>query len=313
METRAHHILIGLFVLLAFLGAMAFGLWLSKSQDGDHARYYRIAFNEAVRGLSIGSAVEYNGINVGDVVRLTLDPSDPRRVLARVRVRGDIIVRQDTSAALAMQGITGTSVIQLSGGSPDSAPLESPDDEHDPLIIATPSPVSRMLLQGENTFANLNELLISGKQVLSPENIENLRRTLENLETLTEALTSQGSRVTESLDAIRTAANQASQTFQRLTDLAGKAQTSLEGPAASIMRNLDTSSASLADIAGRVDGLLRDQYGALRSGLQGAGAIEPTLRELRETLASVRSAVDQLNEDPAGYLLDRNTLQEIQP
>ena len=31
METRAHHVLIGLFTVLVIVGAMLFGLWLAKA------------------------------------------------------------------------------------------------------------------------------------------------------------------------------------------------------------------------------------------------------------------------------------------
>ena len=86
METRAHHVLIGLFTVLIAVGALLFCLWLSKSRGDNDNNYYTIVFNEAVSGLTKGSAVQYSGIKVGDVVRLTLDPRDPRRVLARIRL-----------------------------------------------------------------------------------------------------------------------------------------------------------------------------------------------------------------------------------
>lgn len=55
-----------------------------------------MVFNEAVSGLSKGSSVQYSGIKVGDVVSLRLDPQDPRRVLARIRLAGDTPVKEDT-------------------------------------------------------------------------------------------------------------------------------------------------------------------------------------------------------------------------
>ncbi|MGB9091470.1 MAG: MCE family protein, partial [Pseudomonas farsensis] len=35
METRAHHVLIGLITVLVVAGAMLFGLWLTKSSVDD--------------------------------------------------------------------------------------------------------------------------------------------------------------------------------------------------------------------------------------------------------------------------------------
>src|SRR5579871_4609539 len=94
MEPRAHHVLIGLFTVISATAALLFTLWLNKSHNDTELHYYTIVFNEAVRGLSKGSAVQYNGIKVGDVIGLTLDPRDPRKVLARIRVDSNVPVKQ---------------------------------------------------------------------------------------------------------------------------------------------------------------------------------------------------------------------------
>ena len=142
METRAHHVLIGLVTVLVVAGAMLFGLWLTKSSVDDAFKDYEVVFNEAVSGLSRGSPVQYNGIKVGDVSTLRLDPKDPRRVLARVRLSGDTPVKEDTQAKLTLAGVTGNSFIQLSGGTPHSPELKGKDGKL-PVIIASPSPISR--------------------------------------------------------------------------------------------------------------------------------------------------------------------------
>ena len=86
METRARHVLIGLFTLIVAALAVLFALWLGRSEHSRDFHLYDIAFEEAVSGLSRGSTVEFNGIRVGDVVDLRLDPDNPRNVFARVRV-----------------------------------------------------------------------------------------------------------------------------------------------------------------------------------------------------------------------------------
>ena len=55
METRAHHVLIGGFVLLVVLGLFTFVIWLARFVlDRDVARYL-IFFDGAVTGLSTSS------------------------------------------------------------------------------------------------------------------------------------------------------------------------------------------------------------------------------------------------------------------
>ena len=109
METRAHHVLIGLFTLLVVSAALIFALWLGKSDADRQFEVYDIVFQEAVSGLSKGGTVEFNGIKIGDVVSLRLDPEDAHRVIARVRVDSTAPVRSDTRARLVPAGITGLS------------------------------------------------------------------------------------------------------------------------------------------------------------------------------------------------------------
>ena len=74
METRANHILIGGFVLLVALGILGFIVWIAKLQiDREFARYF-IDFEGSVSGLSLGSDVLYNGIPVGAVKDIRIDP-----------------------------------------------------------------------------------------------------------------------------------------------------------------------------------------------------------------------------------------------
>ncbi len=86
METRAHHVIIGLFTLVVGAGALLFALWLGKSNLDSSYDNYEIVFHEAVTGLSNGSPVQFNGIKVGEVTRLRLDDADPSKVLATIRV-----------------------------------------------------------------------------------------------------------------------------------------------------------------------------------------------------------------------------------
>ena len=128
METRAHYILIGAFTLGLGAAALLFGLWMSRATLDSDYRLYDIVFQEAVAGLSVGSPVQYSGIRVGEVERLTLDPEDPRQVWARVRVVSTAPVKVDTTARLALLNITGSSSIALSQGLP-SSPLLTADND----------------------------------------------------------------------------------------------------------------------------------------------------------------------------------------
>ena len=46
METRAHHVLIGLFTVIVVAAALLFSLWLAKSSVDTEFKEYEVVFNE---------------------------------------------------------------------------------------------------------------------------------------------------------------------------------------------------------------------------------------------------------------------------
>lgn len=312
METRAHHVLIGLFTLLITAAALLFGLWLMKSHRDREINYYSVVFNEAVSGLSRGSAVQYSGITIGDVVRLTLDPNDPRRVLARVRIEGDVPIKVDTRARLALTGITGTSVIQLSNGSPESPRLASIDGE-DPVIIAIPSPINNLLSSGEDLLFSVNEVLNSVRTLLSPENTTKVGNTLANLERATHSLAEQDTSLRELVQQLTAASKQANTTLQQASALVGSTNTLVNEQGKTTLGSVEKAMASLERAGSRVDELLSDNRGAINGGAQGLSELGPAIAELRTTLSSLRTISRRLEDNPANYLLGRERIQEFQP
>src|SRR5690606_36662486 len=191
METRAHHVIIGLFTLLAGAGAVLFAVWISNANTSSDYRYYTVVFREAVTGLSRGSAVQYRGIPIGDITELGLDPEDPTQVLAGIRISGTAPITRDTKARLTITGITGNTVLELVPGAPNS-PLRERDGTQAVRIPATPSPFSSRLANGEDLMTNTNQLVSNARNLLSDENAERIARTLESIEVAAGSLSSQG-------------------------------------------------------------------------------------------------------------------------
>ena len=116
METRARYALIGLFMLAVIAASFAFVYWLENTGGFLDRASYRIQFSSPVPGLLVGSAVNFNGIRVGEVTELALDPTDPRSVVATIAVDRTTPVRTDTFVTIDFQGLTGSPVISLVGG-----------------------------------------------------------------------------------------------------------------------------------------------------------------------------------------------------
>lgn len=312
MEPRAHHVLIGAFTVIVAVLAVLFSLWLSKA--GQHAgeRHYVVIFNEAVRGLNVGSAVQYNGIKVGEVLNLSLDPNDPAVVRARIKVQDGIPIKQDTRARLVLTGITGASVIGLSGGSPDSPDLPEPESG-DPVIVATPSPITQLLANSDNLMTNLTALVMSAQQMLSPQNAERIGRSLENLERITGAMSGQTEDLGKLVVAVTEASKQANEALAQATVLMGRADTLLDQQGAATLQSVQRAMAALENTGQGLNRLIAENRSGLNAGVDGLRQLGPALHELRGTLASMEEVVRKLGDSPTNFLLGRTKIEEFEP
>lgn len=327
METRAHHVLIGMFSILAVGGLLWFGLWLAKGGLEREANYYDLVFEEEVTGLTVGSSVLYNGIRVGEVVELSIDPADPRRTLARIRVARDTPVSADTVAQLGVAGVlTGAAHVRLSGGSPDSPLLEGGDGDV-PAIAVEPSPFSRLRAEGYELWERVNSMTQRINQLLSPENTERFSRTLEHIERTTEAVAEQTDQIRQGAQALVQAGHQADETLKeaaitlreatetvkQASRFLERGNTMLDTHGEDIFENASRSMASLERTMTRIDSLTDGNRGAMDDAMQGAAEIGPALRELRTTLNALRTVVQRLDENPTGFLMGRDNIKEFRP
>jgi phospholipid/cholesterol/gamma-HCH transport system substrate-binding protein len=124
METDRRYFIEGLFIIGFAVAAALFFVWLANAGHRDDV-LYRIVFRESVSGLSVGDPVAYNGVAVGKVESMALDPKDPQRVEVEVRLRKTAPVTTDTKATLALKGITGGRFIELEGGNSGAPTLAS--------------------------------------------------------------------------------------------------------------------------------------------------------------------------------------------
>ncbi len=305
METRAHHILIGLFTLASVGAALLISLWFSDTGLTQNYRQYDILFREPVAGLSVGSAVQFSGIRVGEVERLALDPDDPSRVRARVRINSSAPITEDTRARLALVNITGAYSIELSQGDPDNPPL-TPEDGEVPTIEAEPSSLAQLRLNGEELLVRFNNLMENANRVLSEDNAAHLANTLANLDRVSAALAGQRGRLREGLDGLVEAGNRLNELLARVDeDLVGESEPLLSS-AAETMNNIERFSQQL-------NGLLSDNRQSLQQGLQSAAQLEPAVRDLRRVLSNLEAITARFEEDPANFLLGRDNIREYQP
>ncbi|MFT4197626.1 MAG: MlaD family protein [Pseudoxanthomonas sp.] len=307
METKANYVLIGAFTIIVALGLLFFGLWAAKYSSERSFQNYQVVFNEAVTGLSVGSPVQYNGISVGSITRLSLAPNDPRQVIAQIRLDADAPVKTDTRAKLAVTSLTGPTIIQLSGGSPQARRLTEVDHRESPVIQTTPSAL-------QNITDTANRIVERMDQLLSDRNIAAVSATIAHLQQLSGDMADNQKGVQALLVSARDAARNLDRTLDTTNGTVQRLDQNLVQKLPPLLDKLDATLAKLDSAAGNADAILGENRTAIHGfANDGLGQLGPTLSELRGLVRDLRAVSDRLEGNPARYLLGRDAPKEFEP
>ena len=307
METRANHVLIGLFTIIVAILGVLFALWAANWTSNRNWDNYDIIFTEAVTGLSTGGIVQYNGINVGEVRRLSLDPKDPRKVIARIRLSSDTPVKVDTKAKLAFVGLTGVAQIQLTGGLPESPRLEGTPERPVPVIMTEPSALQNIALAAGDIAERV-------RLILSDENVDRITGVLEDVKQLTGTLAAEKQEIAALIANLREASGEINKTMKQVQGSLGTVDREVIAKMPALVEKLDRSLANLDKATGNANAILGDNRQAIADFSQnGLGQVGPTLTELRVLVRDLRRVSSRLDQNPAGYLTGKTQPEEFEP
>lgn len=186
METRAPYVLTGAFVLVVIGAVFGFVYWLNHASGFTAKAYYRVRFQHSVSGMLPGAAVLFNGIRVGEVTGLELEPANPQHIIATIAVASGTPVRTDTKAGIDFQGLTGVAVVTLEGGEPAAPKLLGSAGEP-PTIDADPAAWQTVTQAGRSVLQRLDSLLA--------ENAGTVKSALANINNFSDALARNSDRI----------------------------------------------------------------------------------------------------------------------
>lgn len=161
METKANYVLVGIFTVVVLLLAFILVYYTARLGERSNIQPLDVRIPGSVTGLSEGSQVLFNGIRIGQVRRLVLDPSNPNMVIAKTDINGTTPITRSTQASLGFQGLTGVGFIQLNGGSLVEPNLLQEAEKADSVarIDADPSTLNNLLATAQDIFTRANKIL----------------------------------------------------------------------------------------------------------------------------------------------------------
>jgi ABC-type transport system involved in resistance to organic solvents, periplasmic component len=312
MERDAHYAAVGI-ATVALLAALAvFTIWLARLQFDNDYDIYDIAFEGPVRGLSEGGDVQFNGIRVGEVTELKLNPKNGNEVVARIRVDGATPVRVNSRAQLEPQGVTGLSYIQITAGTANTPLLKTRYGPMEvPVIESQPSPLAELLSGSGTVLAQAVDALNRVNRVLSDDNITRFSSTLSNVESVTAELEARRTMFAE-LEQALTSANAAIQEYQQL-GASARQLIDTDGRAAIVRINAAAAQAeqAAASVNRTATGLEAPLNEVATSGVP---QLLQAIQGLEDATDSLQGLVDEVRSSPREFLSRPPTKEiEVQP
>src|SRR4051794_4206999 len=194
MKTRASNLMIGSTTLAVIAAAFVGHLGFQKIQGVQQRSALRIVFEGSASGLRKGGSVNFDGVQVGEILSLKLD--NPRKVVALVRLDNSAPIRKDTAVGLEFQGLTGVAAISLTGGAATAPPVPL-DQDGIPVLTADLSETQSI----RDTLHNVDRILVGNQAVM--------KDALLSFETYTATLAGKG----EAIDSIMRKADSAFDSF----------------------------------------------------------------------------------------------------
>lgn len=260
MENRSHALMAGIFTLVLLAAATLTAILIGR--DRTQLQPYEIISATAVTGLNPQSAVRYQGVPVGRVQSLALNPNKPGQVRIRIGVAPNTPITESTWAELGVQGVTGMANVDLRDDGSSLKRLTS-TAEHPAAIPLRPGFLDRIEQRGDKLISNVEIATEQLKRVLSEQNVQALTASLQNATDISQSLRDASRDLAPNLaklgplmDSLNSTSRQADRAAREIGDLAQQARQSLarlnapDGPLAVATRSLN----DIALAAARLDG-----------------------------------------------------------
>lgn len=290
---------VGAFVLVLGAVLIAVVLWLATGGAWQKKYDLYLAIEEeSVAGLNLNAPVKFNGVDVGQVRQIHLDPDNPERVILMFAIEHGTPVKVDTVAVLKVQGLTGIAYVELSGGARNALPLLATAGNDYPVIRTKPSLSARLENILTNVLAKLDSTSNNINAILSTENRAAFKSALADIATVAHTIAARKN----TLDA---GMANAARTFENASRATAQLEPVIDriGRGADAVEKMGNETALASASAGKT--IDTAGVGITRFTAETLPEIERLLGELGVLAASLRRLSEKMEGSPGGLLLGR--------
>lgn len=316
METRANYVAVGAFVLIVLVGIVVVVLWLARVEFNREFAYYDIYFSGSVTGLAQGSEVRYNGIRVGRVTEIRIDPQNLQQVRVTVELDQTALIKSDAVASLEVQGLTGSAYIEITGGSQSAPPLEVRSGQRYPVIASQQSGLQRLFASAPEVLARLADVADKLNAILDERNRTAIAETLDNVRRLSAVAAARAGDLDSIMGDSAAAVRELRGTLASANQMVGELRQLIgeHGEARDALAAVDAASRKLDKLATDLDGMVQENRPALRDLSQrGFNELSQLIVDARTLVAELTRISDEIERDPTHFLFGGNSREGYQP
>lgn len=320
METKSNYVMVGAVTLLLLALLAAFTVWLSRAGDGDK-KEYDIFFQQSVNGLAKGSGVSFSGVPVGQIESIELWEPDPDFVRVRISIKKTVPVLQGTTATINGVGFTGVSEIQLDGAVKGAPALACPEANPKaacptgvPVIPTTPGALGELLNNAPLLLERLSTLTERLTNILSDKNEQSIEQILDNVESLSGTLATQGPDLRAAIQESRIALQKAGLAADEITKMAGSTSKLLDSDGRPMLDELRKTLRSANGSLAALETTLNNANPAIETlNTQTLPEVTQLARDLRDLSGSLKSVTERVDQGGIGSVVGAPALPDYKP
>jgi phospholipid/cholesterol/gamma-HCH transport system substrate-binding protein len=303
METRAHYVAVGTFVLSVIFLAFVAVLWLGHAEFGQRAKQYYIFFRGSVAGLNKGSQVQYNGIPVGRVVAIRVDPGNLEQIEVTVEIDTSIVdIKSDARAYLDANILNGIATIQIRGGTREASDLIPEPGHRYPVIKAGRSELEEVKASLPELLADVREAAHSLNALLNENNRQAVSDTLQNIRTITGAFVEPSKEVSDVVDNANNAVVEL-KSFFRDVDQSYTEKGGLKDQLSQTLADADRLAKNLNDAGRQLQQVIQENRPGIRNFTQSTlTQLSDLVTDLQRFVAGATRFVSEMERNPTGLL-----------
>ena len=303
METRAHYVAVGTFVLAVIFLAFVAIFWLGSTEFGQQAKRYYIFFRGSVAGLNKGSQVQYNGIPVGRVVDIRVDPNNLEQIQVMVEIDTSIVeIKSDARAFLDANILNGIATIQIRGGTLEASDLAPAPGHKYPVIKAGRSELEEVKASLPELVADIKAAAHSLNALLDEQNRQAVSDTLRNVQTITSALVEPSKEVNEVVDNANKAVVELRTFFQNL-DQSYTEKGGLKDQLSQTLGDADRLAKNLNEASRQLQLVLQENRPGIRNFTQSTlNQVSDLVTDLQRFVAGATRFVSEMERNPTRLL-----------